>query len=268
VLGSLALLLVLRAAGGAPRPRGRATAELLVAGMVGFGVSLGAQFVGTALSSAANGALVTSASPAFLVLFAAWLLGERLTALRLAALGLATAGAVAVTLGGGAEAPGADPASVLPGNIALLVAAVTWGLYSVLAKRLARSQPVLVVTLYAFLGGLLVAVPATVIELAARGRPPGPIDEFIVAGVLYLGLISTAGAMWLWNKGLQLLDAGLVSLFFFAQPAVGALLGWLLLHERLTAWFFAGAALIAAGVLLVSLFDAGRRPAPAQEVSP
>ena len=50
-----------------------------------------------------------------------------------------------------------------------------------------------------------------------------------VAGVLYLGIVSTAGAMYLWNKSLALLDAGIVSLLFFAQPVVGAGLGALLL---------------------------------------
>src|SRR5688500_12203331 len=39
--------------------------RLLGVGLVGFGISLGAQFVGTDLSNAVNGSLVTSASPAF-----------------------------------------------------------------------------------------------------------------------------------------------------------------------------------------------------------
>ena len=56
-------------------------------GMVGYGVSLGFQFVGTQLSTAANGALVTSATPAFVLLFAALLLAEKITRRRLLALG-------------------------------------------------------------------------------------------------------------------------------------------------------------------------------------
>ena len=39
-------------------------------GFVGYGISLGFQFVGTKLSTASNGALVTSATPAFVLLFA------------------------------------------------------------------------------------------------------------------------------------------------------------------------------------------------------
>jgi drug/metabolite transporter (DMT)-like permease len=39
-------------------------------GIIGYGISLGFQFVGTRLSTASNGALVTSATPAFVLLFA------------------------------------------------------------------------------------------------------------------------------------------------------------------------------------------------------
>ena len=42
-------------------------------------------------------------------------------------------------------------------------------------------------------------------------------------------------------------------MFFFAQPVVGAFLGWLLLGETLGAGFFLGGALIFLGVGLVSL---------------
>ena len=58
--------------------------------------------------------------------------------------------------------------------------------------------------------------------------------------------------MYLWNKSLALLDAGLVSLLFFAQPVVGVALGALLLHEPLGLPFWLGAALIGGGLLLAA----------------
>src|SRR5512135_1898519 len=47
--------------------------RLALTAFVGFGISLLAQFAGTRLSTAAAGALITSATPAFIVVFA-WLL--------------------------------------------------------------------------------------------------------------------------------------------------------------------------------------------------
>jgi drug/metabolite transporter (DMT)-like permease len=59
--------------------------------------------------------------------------------------------------------------------------------------------------------------------------------------------------MYLWNKSLALLDASVVSILFFAQPVVGALLGRIFLHEPLGLAFYIGGALILAGVGLVTL---------------
>lgn len=245
LLGGLLLALIWWLRGAAWPPR-RAVLSTVGVGVVGFGVSLGLQFVGTRLSTASNASLVTSASPAFMLIFAVWLLGEPASPRRVLALLCATAGVIAVV----------DPrsatlaSSTTMGNLALLGAALTWGLFSVLVKRVTRWGGVLQVSALTFLGGLFVALPATLIE--SRWLSLGEITMPILLGVLYLGFVSTALAMYLWNKSLALLDAGLVSLLFFAQPLVGTALGALLLGEALTPAFWAGAGLIAAGLLLAA----------------
>src|SRR5690606_12998295 len=65
-------------------------------GFLGYGISLGFQFVGTKLSTASNGALVTSATPAFVLIFAPFILGEKTTPRRVIALVVATLGVLAV----------------------------------------------------------------------------------------------------------------------------------------------------------------------------
>jgi drug/metabolite transporter (DMT)-like permease len=67
-----------------------------------------------------------------------------------------------------------------------------------------------------------------------------------------LGIISTALAMYLWNSALANLEAGIVSLLFFAQPVVGASLGAIVLGEKLDAGFWIGAVLITAGLILAA----------------
>ncbi len=225
-------------------PGSREIISLLGVGLIGFGVSLGAQFVGTDLSTAINGSLVTSASPAFIVIFAVLLLRERLTPRCIAAIVLATIGVVVIIDLSKAEFSSAT----FRGDIALAVAAVTWGLYSVLVRRFSQYLDTLIVTAFAFCGGLLLTIPAAVIE--AQSRPVGEIDAGTVLGVLYLGIVSTAGAMWLWNRSFALVDASVASLFFFAQPLVGAFLSVLLLNQEVTPNLWVGSVLIAMGVLL------------------
>jgi drug/metabolite transporter (DMT)-like permease len=245
MLGILVLWFIVIMRGGTGFTR-RQTLEVIAVGWVGYGVSLGFQFVGTKLSTASNGALVTSSTPAFVLLFAAWLLSEQVTRRRLVALGVSSLGVLAVI----------DPraARLSPdlfwGNLSLVGAAITWALYSVLIRKVTRSLDTLSVSLVAFWGGLLITIPAGAWELSEQGI--GAITPGIIAGILFLGIISTALAMFLWNYAFATLEAGVASLTLFAQPVVGAALGAFFLGERLTPLFLLGGLLIGIGLWLAA----------------
>lgn len=245
VLGALTLALVL-ALRSRPSISRQTFWRVFAVGVIGYGISLGFQFVGTKLSTASNGALVTSATPAFVLLFAAIILHERITITRLLALSLASLGVVAVIDPRTASWDG----SLFWGNMALLAAALTWALYSVLIRLVTRQLEVLPVTLIAFLGGLPIAAPGAVWEW--RTISYGSISPGVILGVLFLGIISTALAMFMWNTAFATLDAGPASLTFFAQPVVGTLLGWALLGEVITPLFLLGGVLISAGLIIAS----------------
>ncbi len=245
------------------RPTRAGMLRLLGVGVLGFGISVGAQFVGTDKSTAVNGTLVTSASPAFILIFAALLLRERLTTIRIIAVALATIGVIVII----------DPANAnfgsetFFGDMALAVAAITWGLYSVLVRRVSAHFDTLIVSYYALMGGLILTIPAAALELTSR--PVGAIDLGTVVGILYLGVVSTAVAMWMWNRAFALVDASVASLFFFAQPLVGTLLSALLLNQQMTTNLWIGSALIIAGVLfsLIRIDRRGKTTAPSAQTS-
>lgn len=243
VLGILTLAIVIAVRGWFKITREQLL-QVVGVGFVGYGVSLSLQFVGTKLSTAANGSLVTSATPAFVLLFAWILLNEKITVRKFFALLLATLGVVAVI----------DPRSaqlnpdLFFGNILLLGAGVTWALYSVLVRKVTQNLDVLPFSLVAFFGGLPIVVPAGVWEVGNIGV--GEISLGVVGGVLFLGVISTALAMILWNRAFSILPAGAASLTFFAQPVVGTLLGWLFLGEKITPLFLLGGVLIGVGILI------------------
>ena len=245
ILGAVTLAIVL-AIRGFPKLTRNQFWQVIGVGFVGYGVSLGLQFLGTKMSTAANGSLVTSATPAFVLLFAWMLLGEQITWRRLLALFLATLGVVAVI----------DPRSaqlnpeLFTGNMILIGAAITWALYSVLVRKVTQDTDVLMFSMLAFLGGLPVSMPAGAWELSTVGV--GEITIGVVGGVLFIGIISTALAMVLWNTAFNYVDASLASLTFFAQPIVGTLLGWFFLQEKITPLFLVGGLLIGIGLVISS----------------
>jgi len=218
--------------------------QSFLVGVMGYGISLGFQFTGTKLSTASNGSLITSASPAFVLLFAAWLLKERISTQRLLALAVSTTGVLAVIDPRTAEL---SPA-LFQGNLLLFCAGLTWALYSVLVRKIASNVDLLASSAVMLLGGIPSAVIFGMYEITTQGL--GGITIGILGGILFLGIISTAFAMFLWNYAFAQLPATLASLTFFAQPIVGSLLGWLFLGEKITPLFLLGGALIGVGILI------------------
>lgn len=219
---------------------------LLIAwiGFIGYFISIFMQFLGTQLSDAHTGALITASTPVFVVLFARFILREAFTAKKIISLVLATLGVIIVI--------GLDRMFLkhLLGNIVLVGAAVTWALLSVYVKVASKRFDSLTITTYAMLFALIFTTPFMFLQhenisLILYNR------QFLL-GILYLGVISTAAAFFLWNKGIELMDAGIGSLFLFFQPVTGSILGWLCLGEQLNTSFFIGGILIIIGVFIAS----------------
>jgi drug/metabolite transporter (DMT)-like permease len=220
--------------------------DSFLVGVVGYGISLGFQFVGTKLSTASNGSLVTSATPAFVLLFAPRILGERTTLRRVLALIVSTLGVIAVI----------DPrtAELSPtlfwGNLSLLAAALTWALYSVLVRKVAQNADLLTSSAIMLAGGIPSSLLFGIWEVQTQGI--GEITLGVIGGILFLGIISTAIAMFLWNYAFAELPAAVASLTFFAQPVVGTLLGWWFLAEQITPLFIVGGVMIGIGLVISS----------------
>jgi len=218
-------------------------------GVIGYFLSIWAQFVGTKLSSAQMGAVITSATPAFMALFARILLKEAITLRKMVAVCLATIGVLLVV------GIGVVDATTQRGGLMLVVAALTWALMSVLIKLVPSHYSQLVVTTYAMLAAATVMTPLALAEF----RPDAGqwlVQPKIWGGVLYIGVVATAGAFYFWTKGLQLVDATQAGLYFFFQPLVGTILGWLCLGEQVGFSFWLGTLLIIGSVLLVIKTDA------------
>lgn len=218
-----------------------------IIGTTGYFLSVGAQFIGTHLSSAHMGSLLTSTAPIFTIIFAYLVLKERPSGLQLSAVFISLIGVV-VSI----RPYGFDHSSNLLGNLMLLLAALTWAVMSVYVKVATVKHTTLQVTTVgltiALVFGLFPAStenPLATLTLLAK-----PV---ILLAVLYIGLFSTALAYFLWNEGMRLLPAGSASLFILLQPVVGSLLGWLLLDEALGLSFLLGGLLIIGGITLAAL---------------
>ncbi|MGF7031581.1 drug/metabolite transporter (DMT)-like permease [Paenibacillus mucilaginosus] len=217
---------------------------IIAIGFIGNTISIVTQEMGTMLSTAQMGAIITSSTPAFMVIFARLLLKERVTFKKGLSICLATMGVLLIVGAGHVNL------SMKLGGIWLLIAALTWAFMSVLVKRVPSEYSQIVVTTYSILVALMVLTPFVLPRLHAMNVSQLTYPT-IWGGLLYLGIVSTAGGFLLWNRGLQLLNASSGGLFFFFQPVVGTFLGWLILGENIGVRFWLGSGFILIGVLLV-----------------
>ncbi|WP_058826283.1 DMT family transporter [Haloferax sp. Q22] len=214
--------------------------------------ALSTQFVGTDLTNASQGSLLTVLTPVFMLALGVTALDERLTRRKSVGTALATVGTLVVLSGQ------YDTAAFAGGSVSgvalLLFSALCFAAFSVFAKPLIRRYSALETATYATVLSVPLFGALVPVEFVLN---PAAFDSIslslpVVGAVLYLGLLSTAAAWYCWYKGMEYADASAVGVFFFAQPIVGILLGAVFLREPVGLELLGGGAVLAVGVLLVN----------------
>ena len=165
---------------------------------------------------------------------------------------LATAGAVIVGLG----KPSAGGPGLAGGEILLLVGAVIWIWYSVKAQTWLAGSGLSQLRLSALTTGVgaagLVVVLFASAALGHTHLPDSWPTPFATAQFLWIGVLSTAAAIAIWNAGVSVLGVGVASLFGNLAPVFAVSISVALGTEPNMAQL-AGGAVVIAGVLWVQL---------------
>jgi drug/metabolite transporter (DMT)-like permease len=193
------------------------------------------------LTSVANATLLPNFAPVFVTLAGFLLFGERFSKLFLA--GMATAIAGAVILMG--ESLDLGPRHLL-GDALALITALFYAGYIVCVGRLRARHGTARIMAWS---GLVTCLALLPLALASGERL---LAETVHgwAVLAALGLFSHALGQSLIAYALAHLPAAFSSVGLLLQPALAALLAWLLLAEPIGPWQAAGAAVILAGIVL------------------
>ncbi len=245
---------------------GQAPLGRVVAAGAIVALTMALQFVGTSLTGGAEGALLTTTTPAFVLIFGVLLEKQRVGRLAWLGVAIALAGVAVLAARNGGFGVAAGTAtgpmiagipSALLGDLLLVGSAATWALFSSVGRPLVARVGAFRAILQASCVAIVLIAPFSAVELAGRELPP--LEPRTVLAVLYLGVMATAVAWSLWYRGYASAPSTVSAAAFFAQPVVGAALGVAILGEALGSAFLAGAALIGAGVLAIAF--GGRRRA-------
>jgi drug/metabolite transporter (DMT)-like permease len=200
-------------------------------------------------TSVANATLFPNFAPVFVTLAGFVLYGERFSRVFLAGMALAIAGAV-ILMGDSFDL---GPRHLLGDGLALATALFYAG-YIVAVGRLRGRHGTAEVMAWSGLVTCAALLPVAV--LSGESLIAETLDGWaILAG---LGLFSHAVGQSLIAYALAHLPAAFSSVGLLVQPAVAALLAWVLFAEALGPWQSAGAAVILAGIALARHGSAAR----------
>jgi O-acetylserine/cysteine efflux transporter len=187
-----------------------------------------------------------------------WLFGERISALSAAGilLGAAGLGTVALHL----------DATITPRGVALVVAAAfCWACANAVVKKAARSsgKPIDMLAFVAW-SSLFATPPLAAASLALEG--PASAWQAMAqaqwdawAALVWQVVGNTLFGYAAWNWLLARYEASVVTPYALLVPVFGIGASALLLHEPLPAWKLAAAAMVIAGIALITLI---RAPSP------
>ncbi len=134
------------------------------------------------------------------------------------------------------------------GDLWMLVAVLTWALYTVgLQYRPAGLDPMVMLAAFTVVG-LTALIPAAAVEYASGARMQ--VSTGSLLGVLYTGVFPGFLGYVFYNRGVAAVGPNRGALFIHLMPAFGTGLAALFLGER-PGWFhFTGIAMIFAGIFL------------------
>ena len=224
-------------------------------GLIGVFLMQYAYTLGSRLTLAANAGIITLTIPVIVAVFASLLLKEKLNVVRIFSFILAIGGVLLTSL---SDISGADfkQSQYLSGNLIFLFACCCCGFYNTYCKMLVDKKfTELQILVYSSLVGSIASIPLLI------WAEPFHYSAFIKSGtVALLGMIELSVivygvSMLLFFYVLKRMDVTQAILGNYLLPFFIAILGILLLNEKITWLMLLGGLIIIISTLMVTVYE-------------
>lgn len=201
---------------------------------------------------AASCAVVFSANPVFVMLFARFVNSEPWNAPKWTALALGLAGVICFSW-----ESGTFTTQSMVGLSIMVLSAMLFALSICISRRVIARYGVFLLMGASALFGSLIVCPFALLSLTHHG-----VSGLAVAWgpVLYVSLAGTALAYGLYYFGLSRGTAFQASMTFFLKPVLASFLAFLLLHEHINGFMILGSLFILSGLVITVLPHLKPRP--------
>ena len=139
------------------------------------------------------------------------------------------------------------------GDLLAMLAALVWAFYSMALKKLNRTYTTLFITRKLFFYGVLSALPLLAIE-ETRISMDVLRQPAVWGNLLYLGLVCSMAAYFIWGITVKRIGAVRASNYFYLSPIISMIAAAIWFGERTNAIAYIGCVLILAGVIMAEKF--------------
>jgi drug/metabolite transporter (DMT)-like permease len=211
----------------------------------GCGVTLNQVFfmLGLSRTSVAHSALIISMTPIFVLLIAAAIKQERITARKAAGMAIALGGVMVLNA---LPASGSGP-SVL-GDFLVFLGGLTFAVFTVFSKRVSARYSSVTMNTFAYVSGAMMLAPLTLWQ--ARGFGFARVSAAAWLSLSFMALFPSVICYLIYYEALRFIPASRVAAFSYVQPALATVMAVIALGERVTWPLMAGGAVIFSGVYL------------------
>ncbi len=231
--------------------------RIVICAVFGMGINMLAFFKGLALSTPINSAVIITLTPIFVLILSVILIKEKITSRKIIGILVGLAGALGLIVFGNEIRQ--DAPNIPLGNMYIILNALFYGTYLILAKILIEKYHPFTFMKWLFSLGILICLPFGYPDLLAVHWQDLPFEALWKIAFVILG---TTFCTYLFNIfALTQLKASTVSAFVYVQPLIGILYAVATGQDTLTTIKVLAACLVLLGVYLASR----RAPHPASQ---
>ncbi len=205
------------------------------------------QVTGLKYTTASNTGWIIGTAPIFMAILAAIFFREKIGLLKISGIIIAMFGLLLLI--GKGNITNVDLVKN-KGDLLVLASAFTWGVYSMVNKKISLSYSPLMTILYLFIMMAVIIIPFNLNAAIVNS-----VDHLSVNGwisILFLGLFCSGIAYVIWAYSLRELESAKVGAFLYFEPLVTVLAAWVLLSESITVLMILSGVIIIFGVILVN----------------
>jgi drug/metabolite transporter (DMT)-like permease len=205
------------------------------------------QITGLKYTTAANTGWIIGTAPIFIAVLGFIFLKEKLNLIKITGIAVAFIGLI-LLVGKG------NPMNINlvknVGDLLVLLSSFTWGVYSIINKKISLNYSPLMTILYLFILMALIIIPFNINQQAIDS-----INHLSTVGwisILFLGLLCSGVSYVIWAYSLREMESAKVGAYLYLEPFVTVLSAWLFLKEEITLVMLLSGLLIILGVYIVN----------------